>query len=146
MLRAVVDPGVLIAGFISPRAAPAALLRAWRIGEFELIVSPALLDELLIVLLRDKFRRYLSVQQARDLVIEIGSSATRAEDPAERPRVSRDPKDDYLIALAHATKVDALVSGDRDLLDLPGSATNAVTARVFLDRLTASEPTSGSGV
>lgn len=31
---------------------------------------------------------------------------------------SRDPKDDYLIALAQTAKVDALISGDVDLLVL----------------------------
>ena len=36
------------------------------------------------------------------------------EDPA---RVVRDSEDDYLVALARAASVDALVSVDKDLLD-----------------------------
>lgn len=65
MTRAVLDPGVLISGIISPRAAPAALLRAWRADAFTLIASPALLRELRVVLLRPKFRRFLSEAQPR---------------------------------------------------------------------------------
>jgi predicted nucleic acid-binding protein len=34
--------------------------------------------------------------------------------------ITRDPKDDYLIALAREAGVDAIVSGDGDLLVLEG--------------------------
>ncbi|MBB4665057.1 hypothetical protein [Conexibacter arvalis] len=33
------------------------------------------------------------------------------------PSVTRDPADDYLVALARAQQVDAIVSGDRDLVE-----------------------------
>lgn len=38
-------------------------------------------------------------------------------DPIDPPAVTRDSKDDYLVALARAQRVDAIVSGDRDLLE-----------------------------
>jgi hypothetical protein len=53
--RAVFDPGLLIAGLISAAGAPRALLRRWLQGDFELVVSPALLAELEHVLLRPMF-------------------------------------------------------------------------------------------
>jgi uncharacterized protein len=34
--------------------------------------------------------------------------------------VLRDPKDDYLVALARASDAEAIVTGDRDLLEHPG--------------------------
>ena len=40
------------------------------------------------------------------------------DDPPDAPAVSRDLKDDYLVALANAAHADALVSGDQDLLVL----------------------------
>lgn len=49
--------------------------------------------------------------------------------------MTRDPADDYLVALAHATEAELLVSGDRDLLDAPDLRTPVVTPRLFLDRL-----------
>jgi len=45
-VRAVLDVTVLISGILSPTGTPARLLLAWQAGEFELMVSPALLDEL----------------------------------------------------------------------------------------------------
>jgi uncharacterized protein len=59
MFRVVLDPGVLIAAVLSPKGAPAELLRHWLAGDYELVVSDKLLAELKRVLLRPKFRKYL---------------------------------------------------------------------------------------
>jgi putative PIN family toxin of toxin-antitoxin system len=66
--RVVFDPGVLIAALISPIGAPAHLVQAWLDGQFDLIVSPQLLAELERVLLRPKFRRYVTIQQVDEYV------------------------------------------------------------------------------
>lgn len=50
MRRVVVDPNVLISARLSPGGTPARLLTAWMEGQFELVVSPALLVELTGVL------------------------------------------------------------------------------------------------
>lgn len=136
MLRAVLDPGVLISAVISPRAAPAALVRVWRANRFELVVSPALLDELMTVLLRSKFRRYLTEDQASSLVIELETAGTKTDDPDDRPAVTADPDDDYLVALAIAAQADALISGDRHLTALVKPAVPVLTPRAFLNQLT----------
>ena len=61
-------------------------------------------------------------------------AATFKPDPDETaPIRSRDPGDHYLIALASAHRV-ALVSGDRDLLDLAGEIP-VLTPRELLDLL-----------
>lgn len=135
MTRAVLDPGVVISGIISPRAAPAALLRAWRADAFTLLASPALLRELRNVLLRPKFRRHLSEAQALDLVEEIARAAVLVVDPPDPPTVTPDPKDDYLVALALAARADVLVSGDRHVLGVPEDLVTVLTPRAFLDRL-----------
>lgn len=55
MTRVVIDPGVLVSAFISPRkAAPALLVDALLDGHFEMIVSPKLIAELTDVLGREK--------------------------------------------------------------------------------------------
>ena len=43
--------------------------------------------------------------------------ATVVADPAQRPTETRDGDDDYLVALERQQAVDAIVSGDRDLVD-----------------------------
>lgn len=119
--RAVLDPGVLVSALITPTGAPAKLLSASRSGSFELIVSPLLLEELKLVLLRKKFRRYVDLVEAVDQYVELlGRDAAMAADPAEPPPIRcEDPDDDYLIALAHSRSA-ALVSGDGHLLKLAG--------------------------
>ena len=135
MIQLVLDPGVLIAGVIAPRGLCAQLLRRWLGGECELVVSPALLAELEEVLLRPKFRRYLDEEEARDFVQLVAATAQLVPDPPAQAGLTRDPDDDYLIALACAAGVDALVSGDPDLTSVPDPVPPIVTPRAILDRL-----------
>jgi putative PIN family toxin of toxin-antitoxin system len=118
--RAVLDPGVLVSALITPTGTPAKLLTASRSGSFELIVSPLLLEELELVLLREKFRRYVDLSVVDQYIKMLRRDAGMGADPTEPPPIRcADPDDDYLIALAHSCTA-ALVSGDRHLLDLAG--------------------------
>lgn len=120
MARAVLDPGVLVSALITPTGTPAKLLTATRGGSFELIVSPLLLEELKLVLRREKFRRYVDLDVVDRYVELLRRDATMAADPNEPPPIRcADPDDDYLVALAHSCSA-ALVSGDGHLLDLAG--------------------------
>ena len=118
MLRAVLDPGVLIAALLSRKGAPAQLLRAWVDGQFELVVSPNLVDELDRVLRRPRFTSYVSIADVDDYVGGLRRLATVLADPSPAPRAAPDPNDDYLVALAQAAKVHYLVSGDTHLTRL----------------------------
>lgn len=120
MARAVLDPGVLVSALITPAGTPAKLLTATRSGSFELIVSPLLLEELELVLQREKFRRYVDLDVVDQYVELLRRDSAMAADSAEPPPIRcADPDDDYLIALAHSCSA-ALVSGDGHLLKLAG--------------------------
>lgn len=120
MPRAVLDPGVLVSALITPTGLPARLLRAAREGDFDLLISRLLLDELESVLLRDKFRRYLHLDEVSAGMRLLLDEGQLLEDPTSPPPVRcSDPGDDYLISLAHS-QAAALVSGDRHLLELAG--------------------------
>jgi len=117
-VRAVLDPNVIISGMLSPTGNSAHLLKAWQVGELELIVSAALLNELERALGYPKLRRRISDAEADRVVQWLRESATVAQDPDAPPAVqSADSGDDYLIALA-ASRQAILGSGDRHLLDL----------------------------
>ena len=117
-MRAVLDPNVVISGFLSQTGSPAAVLQAWRKGSFEAIVSPLVLAELERALAYPKLRKRIPSSDADAAVRWLRGGATVVDDPAEQPPVrSEDPGDDYLIALA-AHQRAALVSGDRHLLAL----------------------------
>jgi uncharacterized protein len=117
-LRAVLDPNVIISALLAPAGTPAAIVRSWSAGAFELVASPLLLAELERALAYPKLRNRIHESEATAIGRWMERSATIAQDPDEpAPRASKDPGDDYLIALA-AREHAALVSGDRHLLEL----------------------------
>ena len=117
-MRAVLDVNVLISAILSPSGTPARLLLAWQAGAFELVVSPALLDELRRALDYPKLRRLIPDTEAAAFVAWLTDAATLAADPAGPPPVTPpDPGDAYLVGLAAAARA-VLVSGDRHLLGL----------------------------
>ena len=135
MARAVLDPNVLVSALISPSGTSARLLLELRAGAFELVTSPPLLTELEDVLGREKFRRYVTAEEAEAFVELLRGESVLVPDP-EPPALplSEDPGDEYLITLARTAGVDALVSGDPHVLRLR-SRIPAMTAGEFLERL-----------
>ncbi len=122
-MRAVVDVNVLVSGVLSAKGRSADLLRANRDGQFELVVSELLLAELKRTLAYPKLRKRIPLEKAASFVNWVRDHGTVVEDPASPPPVSsRDPDDDYLLALAIDRRA-YLVTGDQDLLvlsdDLP---------------------------
>ncbi|MGH7727536.1 MAG: PIN domain-containing protein [Vulcanimicrobiaceae bacterium] len=94
----------MIAGLISAGGAPRELLLRWLAGEFELLVSPALLDEFERVLLRPKFRGYVAEAEVRSFIAIVRRLASVVADPFVRSGLTPDPHDDYLVALAQTTR------------------------------------------
>lgn len=135
MFRLVLDPGVLVAALISAIGAPRELVLSWIEGEFELVVSPMLVSELERVLDREKFRKYVSMRDAKIYVSLFRRFATPAPDLPHPVRVSSDPGDDYLVALAASQAAHYLVSGDPDLTTLKNPGVHIVTPRAMLDLL-----------
>jgi putative PIN family toxin of toxin-antitoxin system len=135
VLRVVVDPGVLVSAVLSKTGALAEALDRWRAGEFDLVVSPRLLGELEEVLLRPKLRAHVTDDDNRGYVDALAAEAVAFADPAEPRAVTRDPDDDYIVALALATRADAIVSGDPHLLDLDDAPVPVLSPRALVDRL-----------
>jgi uncharacterized protein len=134
--RVVIDPGVLVSAFISPRkAAPALLVDALLDGHFEMIVSPTLIAELTDVLGREKFAAHAAEGRAAAFIAVLLDRAEMVPDAASGSVKTADADDDYLIALAQARDVNAVVSGDGHLLDVTSSGLQVLTPRALADRL-----------
>lgn len=131
-MLAVLDPNVLVSAAISTAGPPRLIINAWVDGRFELLASPALIDELSDVLARPRFRRWISTQTAAEFIAGLQESAVIIDDPPEPAALTPDPDDDYLIALARAGGADYLVSGDRHLTELPDPDPPVLTPRQFL--------------
>jgi uncharacterized protein len=136
LTRAVLDPNVLISAFISPRGgAPDRIVRAWREGAFELIVSEQLIAELTDVLSRPKFSLQAADGRAQAYIAAFAEDAIQVVDPPNPAQVAPDRDDDYLIALAQAGGADLIVSGDSHLLQLVNLSPPVLTPRQFADQL-----------
>lgn len=132
-MRVVLDPNVLVSAVISTAGPPREIVVAWIDGHFDLVASPALVDELRGVLARPRFRRWVSEATATEFIEGIADDALMIDDPPPLAGLSPDPDDDYLIALARAANADYLISGDRHLLELADQLPPVLTPRAFID-------------
>jgi putative PIN family toxin of toxin-antitoxin system len=136
LTRAVLDPNVLVSAFISQRGgSPDRIIRAWREGAFELVISPQLIAELTDVLARPKFGLQAADGRAETYIVALAGDAIRIDDPPDPPAASPDGGDDYLVALVRAARADVIVSGDGHLTQLTGLIPPVLTPRQFLAQL-----------
>ncbi len=82
-----------------------------------LLFSQELLDEFIEVARRPKFKRYFSFADLQALLEQISLRAEFVTVTSE-VTICRDPKDNFLLALATDAKATHLITGDKDLLDL----------------------------
>jgi putative PIN family toxin of toxin-antitoxin system len=99
-----------------------------------LIFSTELLEEFLEVAKRPKFRRFFSSSDIEDLLELLNEYADFVK-VVTKVKMSRDPKDDFLLALAVDGKADILLTGDQDLLVLAKyNNTTIITISDFFDK------------
>ncbi|WP_421828177.1 putative toxin-antitoxin system toxin component, PIN family [Larkinella sp.] len=97
-----------------------------------LLFSQELLDEFIEVARRPKFKRYFSLADLQALVEQISLRAEFVTVTSEIT-ICRDPKDNFLLALATDAKATHLITGDKDLLDLQQfENTTIVTIATYL--------------
>ena len=129
--RVVVDTNTIVSGILLPLSVPGRLLDLLA-GEAVLIFSPATRDELLNVISREKFDRYVSAEdreRAVTILVRDGDIVT----PRRLVQICRDPKDDKFLDAARAGSADCLISGDNDLIALREfERIPIVTARRYL--------------
>lgn len=151
-IRATIDANILISALLAPDSPspPSSIVRRGLAREFDLVVS-----EQTILEIRDKTANKpflaqrlstVTVEAFISILISIAEIVpTRSTLP---PVATRDPKDDYLLAPEIVSKVDHLVTGDRDLLEYTGIERGFIlTAAQFLrmlDDRSADLPTIGT--
>lgn len=119
-LRVVLDTNVLLSGIAYPGSVPGKIMAAWRHGSVEVLLSAYILDELRRVLPRLAHRHGLTLAEIDDLV-DILSIQAEVIDPL--PGVEPDLRDvddqpvlGTLLAALKTSRVDYLITGDKDLL------------------------------
>jgi len=139
-IRAVVDTNVLVSGLVSEGGPPSEIVDAWLEGRYTLVTSPYMVEELVHVLsyprIRDRLR--LEKDELEAILIALLAQAQVAPGQLCLPGVTRDPKDDAVVACAIEGEADVIVSGDQDLLTLGTyEGIEVITPRQFTELLVA---------
>jgi putative PIN family toxin of toxin-antitoxin system len=137
-IRAVLDTHVLVSGLVSEQSPPCQILDAWLEGLFTLVASVYLVEELVHVLSYPRIAERLPLDE-EDVATILAALLCKAEVTSGRlhlPGVTRDPKDDSVVACAKEGEAGCIVSGDRDLLVLGEyEGVRVVTPRQFVEIL-----------
>jgi uncharacterized protein len=135
-LRCVFDTNVFVSAALFRSSTPRrALNLAFEHGV--VLLSVPAMTELIEVLRRRKFQRYVDESSIREFVSAIANRVEWVEIDA-RVRVCRDPKDDKFLELAASGRATYLVTGDADLLVLnPFQGIEILTPNRFLEIATA---------
>ncbi|MBX3717806.1 MAG: putative toxin-antitoxin system toxin component, PIN family [Burkholderiales bacterium] len=113
-MRVVFDTNVLVAALVFPGGQGDAALRRVVEGRDQLVLSRAILGELLEVLGR-KFAR--DAEELAHVAVFVSDLATVVA-PKRRLRVVKDDPDNRILECALAGKAQAIVTGDKGLLAL----------------------------
>lgn len=136
MRRFVLDASILLSAVIAkPESHPSLLLDAVRSGDIEMLACDRLLDEVRRGLEGRYFRDRINEEERLAIPAMLRVLALVVPDPDSPLALLRDPSDDYLVELASANDAEAIVTGDRDLLEHDGLAPPALTAREACTRL-----------
>lgn len=113
-MRVVFDTNVLVAALVFPGGQGDAALRRVIEGKDQLVLSRAILDELLEVLGR-KFAR--DAEELAHVAVFVSDLAMVVA-PKRRLRVVKDDPDNRILECALAGKAHAIITGDKGLLAL----------------------------
>ncbi len=142
-MRAVLDTVVFVRALINPHGVWGQLLEAY--DEYDLVISPAILAEIVDLLNRPELvRRFPRASAVPDVrrVLETIATAEVVEPESVEP-VRRDANDDKFFACAVAGGADYIVSEDNDVLALGESrGVRTIRAAEFLALLGADRETS----
>jgi uncharacterized protein len=130
-VRVILDTNVFVSGvfFTGP---PHEILRAWRDGQFQMVLSSEIFDEYRRVGI-DLAHHYSHIDLEPFLYL-IVENAHFVEAQGLPMAISDDPDDDKFLACALSSECNYIISGDRHLLNLNGyQGISVLRPREFLD-------------
>lgn len=133
--RVVVDTNVLISRLLLPDSVSARAVRHI-VAHGQLLASDATLTELAEVLAREKFDRYVDLEDRQEFFRQLSRIVVRVP-ITYIVHACRDPKDDKFLELAVNGDAEVIVSGDQDLLVLsPFQEIAIISPARYLDQST----------
>ena len=132
-MRAVLDTNVVMSAIFFG-GIPFDVLSAWHNGEFELVVSDAVMAEYREIAVRMK-AKFPSIESERWMCY-IEDHATVVSAVPLATQVCEDADDDVFLACAVASNAKIVCSGDKHLLACSGwNGIEVLTPRLFCNRL-----------
>jgi len=117
-MRVVLDTNVLIAFLLTRGPSISRILDGWENGDFELLTSPALVDEVRRTLAKPALRERIRTEAAAALLEALEKDAFMTPGYLALSGVTPDPNDDAVISCAVEGDADYIVSRDMHLLRL----------------------------
>jgi hypothetical protein len=114
----VLDTNVIISGLLSETSSPAEIIRRWEAGDFDAVVSPALLSELGRALKYPRVAQFLKLtkEQTSDFFRRYILAANMVDPPVSLDVIRDDPEDNRVLECAVGGNANFIVSGDKHLL------------------------------
>jgi putative PIN family toxin of toxin-antitoxin system len=138
MLKAVLDTNQFVSSLLSKSGVQSQILAAWQAARFQLVISPAIIEEITRALTYPKISIKYGIR-AEDTGNFIGLIQSQAlivagQTPVEI--IAEDPMDNRILACAIEGQADCIVSGDHHLLKLKHYQNiPIITGRMFVDLL-----------
>lgn len=130
--RIILDTNVVLSGLLFPGSTPSRALLKAQAGE--VLASDATLLELIEVMSRARFDRYVERSVRQRLVAEF-ANACKPVQVVSPIRACRDPRDDKFLEVAVNGRADLIVTVDADLLALhPFREIAMLTPAQYLER------------
>jgi uncharacterized protein len=140
-MRATLDTNVLVSGMASleyESSTPAEILRRWIVGQFELVLSASILNEIERTLTKPYYQSHRSFAQISAAEQVIAREATIIAPTVIISGVASHPEDDLVLSVAVSANVDYLVTGDRQFQKVGfHRGVTILSPRAFLDLLEA---------
>lgn len=119
-MRVVLDTNVLVSGLISPHGSPSQIITQWFKGDFTLLYTAAMLEELEDVVNRAwlKARLVETPDRIADLLEAVTVFGELVVGYVNVAGAIADPFDEMFLACVTLGEADYLVTGDKELLAL----------------------------
>jgi uncharacterized protein len=119
-MRVVLDANIYVSALVSDKGNPAKIINRWLDGTYEVLVSQAIIDEILRVTGYERIqRKYARVQENRlEFVALLMEQAIWTDPESKISAITADESDNRYLECAVAGRAAYVVSGDEHLLAL----------------------------
>lgn len=136
MISAVLDTNILASGTLTSSTIPGQILNEWQDGQFELILSQDIINELERTLNKSYFRNLINTQDIDAFLDLLQNEATLIPITTKVSGIATHPEDDIILATAESGNAAYIVTGDHGLQDLKRFKNiKIVSPRVFSEVL-----------